>query len=152
MKNDIPNILMIYLITLIFLIQIYYKMNFITSSQTIISIKDFSSTLRTIFTNTKIHVSGNVCKICLEELGIFLKWIKTCEKFLQTATYLKMLLFQKFFFQRFLTFFKNTYFQKQQPMKASMNIIAVLQKFFSVSDLTQFHDYHLKALLLKSKV
>ena len=34
-------------VTFIFLTQIYYKMNFTISSQTIISIKDFHSTLRT---------------------------------------------------------------------------------------------------------
>ena len=38
-------------VTFIFLSQIYYKMNLITLSQTMISIKDFPSTLRTISAN-----------------------------------------------------------------------------------------------------
>ena len=64
-------------VTFIFLTQIYYKMNFITSSQTVI--KDFLSTLRTTFTNCfwrtifcstqKMHVSEYVSKTCIKALG-----------------------------------------------------------------------------------
>ena len=71
---------MIYLILQV--TQIYYEMNFITSPS--ILSNDFPGTLRTIFTDCfwrtifcstkKMHVSEYVCKTCLKELDILLKW------------------------------------------------------------------------------
>ena len=73
---------MIYLmsqVTFIFLTLLYYKMNFITSSQTMVFIKYFPRIFRisfidcfwrTIFCSTQKYVSKNVCKTCLKELGI----------------------------------------------------------------------------------
>ena len=67
-------------ITFIFLTRFYYKINFITLSQTVI--KSFLSYLRKVFTHfvrrtiycstQKMHVSEYVCKICPKELDIFL--------------------------------------------------------------------------------
>ena len=77
-------------IAFIFLTQIYYNMKFITSSS--ISSKDFPGTLRSIFANCfwktifcstqKMHISEYVCKKCLKELEILLKFRETFEKFL----------------------------------------------------------------------
>ena len=75
---------MIYLISqviFIFLNQIYYNANFITSSSNFIT--RFPCTLRSIFANCfwrtifcstqKMHVSEYVCKTCLRELSILFK-------------------------------------------------------------------------------
>ena len=93
---------MIYLIsqiTLIFLNQIYYNMNFITSAS--ISSQDFPDTLRSIFADCfwiiffcsiqKMYISECVCKPCLKELGILLKCRDNFE------THLKILVFHIFF-------------------------------------------------------
>ena len=84
---------MIYLIsqiTFLFLIQIYYNMNFITSSS--ILPQDFPDTLRLIFADyfwrtffcgtEKMHIWQYICRTCLKELGILLKCKKTFEKFI----------------------------------------------------------------------
>ena len=53
---------------------------------------------RTIYCTTQeIHVSEYVCKTCLKELGIFFKHKKTFEKFLQAASFLKMIVFHTCF-------------------------------------------------------
>ena len=74
-------------ITFIFLTQIYYKINFITSSS--ISSYVFLGTLRSTFAdcfwrnffcNTQMCISAYICKICFKELGILLKCRETFEK------------------------------------------------------------------------
>ena len=75
----------------IFLTQIYYSMNFITSLS--ISSQDFPGTLSSIFADCfwrtfflcstqKMRISEYVCKTCLKELGILLKCREIFEKFL----------------------------------------------------------------------
>ena len=84
---------MIYLIsqvTFIFVTQIYYNMSFVTSSSNFVS--NFPGPLRSIFINCfwktifwraeKIRVTEYVCKTCLKELGILLKFRGTFEKLL----------------------------------------------------------------------
>ena len=100
---------MIYLIsqvTFIFLIQIYYNMNFITSSSnfiTRISLALWDQSLSTasgglfFVAHKKMHISEYVCKTCLKELGILLKCSETFEKFLTSCNFLKILVFQNFF-------------------------------------------------------
>ena len=112
---------MIYLIsqiTFIFLTQIYYNMNFITSSS--ISSQDFPGTLRSIFakcfwwtffcSTQKMHISEYLCKTCLKELGILLKCRETFEKFIAAWNSSKNTGLPQFF-QRFLaTVFKEHQF------------------------------------------
>ena len=83
---------MIYLsqITFIFLTQICYNMDFITSSS--MSSQDSPGTLRSIFVNCflrtffcstqKTHIFEYIRKTCLKEFGILLKCRETFEKFL----------------------------------------------------------------------
>ena len=113
---------MIYLIsqiTFIFLTQIYYNMNFITSFS--ISSQDFPVTLRSIiaycfwrtfFCSTqKMHISEYVCKTCLKELGILLKCRETFEKFLAACNSSKNTGLPQFFFKGFWQlYFKNINF------------------------------------------
>ena len=77
--------------TFIFLTQIYYSMNFITSLS--ISSQDFPGTLSSIFADCfwrtfffcstqKMRISEYVCKTCLKEFGILLKCREIFEKFL----------------------------------------------------------------------
>ena len=113
---------MIYLIsqvTFIFLTQIYYNMNFITSSS--ISSQDFPGTLRSIFVDCfwrtifcstqKMHFSGYVCKICHKELGILWKCRETFEKFLAACNSSKNTGLPQFFFEVFWQmYFKNISF------------------------------------------
>ena len=113
---------MIYLIsqiTFIFLTQIYYNMNFITSSS--ISSQDFPGTLRSIFakcfwwtffcSTQKMHISEYLCKTCLKELGILLKCRETFEKFLSACNYSKNTGLPQFFFKGFWQlYFKNINF------------------------------------------
>ena len=97
-------------ITFIFLTQIYYNMNFITSSS--ISSQDFLGTLRSIFANCfwrtffcstqKMHISEYVCKTCLKELGILLKCRETFKKFI-AAWNSATIWSSTIFFQRFST-------------------------------------------------
>ena len=119
---------MIYLmsqITFLFPTQIYYKMNFITSSS--ILPHDFDINLRwqlledflykkCIFLNIsvklvlegffcgtqKMHFSEYICKTCLKELGILLKCRETFEKFIAAWNSSKNTGLPHFF-QRFLT-------------------------------------------------
>ena len=104
---------MIYLIShisSIFLTQIDYHMNFITSLS--ISSQGFPGTLISIFggglVHKKMHISEYVCRTCLKELGIrngieifklliFVLWKIYC-----SLKHLKILLFHNFY-QRFLT-------------------------------------------------
>ena len=106
-------------VTFIFLTQIYYNMNFITSSS--ISSQDFLGTLRSIFANCfwrtffcstqKMHISEYVCKICLKELGILLKCRETFEQFLAACNSSKNTGFPQFFFENFWQmYFKNINF------------------------------------------
>ena len=97
-------------ITFIFLTQIYYNMNFITSSS--ISSQDFSGALRTIFADCfwktffqhkKMHISEYVCKACLKELGILLKCRETFEKFVAACNCSKNTGLPKYFFTGFWT-------------------------------------------------
>ena len=73
-------------ITFIFLTQIYYNMNFITSSS--ILSQGLPGTLRSILLRLlacgtqKMHISEYVCQTCLKELEIFLKCKESFEKFL----------------------------------------------------------------------
>ena len=96
--------------TFIFLTKNYYNMNFITSSSA--SSKDFTGTLRSIFADCfwrifcsiqKMHIFEYVCKICLKELGIWLKCNGTFEKFLAVCNSSKNTGLPQFVFQRFLT-------------------------------------------------
>ena len=111
---------MIYLIsqiTFLFLTEIYYNMNFVTSSS--ILPQDFPGTLRLIFADCfwrtffcgtqKMHICEYICKTCLKELGILLKCRLIFEKFIAAyyllqllqlqfiATILKILVFHNFF-------------------------------------------------------
>ena len=112
---------MVYLIsqiTFIFLTQINYNMNFITSSS--ISSQDFPGTLRSIFVNCsgglfcgtqKFHISEYVCKTCLKEFGILLKRRETFEKFLAAWNSSKNSGLPKKFFKGFwLLYFKKINF------------------------------------------
>ena len=121
---------MIYLIsqiTLIFLNQIYYNMNFITSAS--ISSQDFPDTLRSIFADCfwiiffcsiqKMYVSECVCKPCLKELGILLKCRDNFE------THLKILVFHIFFFKGFweLYFKEHGFPNKNQKVHIMLTFI-----------------------------
>ena len=65
-------------ITFMFLTQIYYNMNLITSSS--ILSQDLRGTLRSLFADCfwgtffvaqkQLHISEYVCKTCLKEIGI----------------------------------------------------------------------------------
>ena len=103
---------MIYLrfqITFIFLTQVYFNMNFITSSS--ISSQDFPDTLRSIFANCfwriffvahkKMYISEYLCKTCLNDLGILLKCRKTFEKIFAGCNSSKNTDLPKFFFTCF---------------------------------------------------
>ena len=102
---------MIYLIsqiTFLFLTQIYYNMNFITSSSNLP--QDFSGTLRLIFPDCfwrtfcgtqKMHICEYICKTCLKEIGILLKCRETFEKFIAAWNSSKNTDLPQFF-QRFL--------------------------------------------------
>ena len=111
MQNDVPNIP----IHLHISAQIYYNMNFITSSS------NFSTRLPWVFeinlhrlllkdycfSTQKMHVSEYVCKTCLK-IRHFVKIAgKPLENFLQTATLLRILAFTN----QFLTFFDILYFK-----------------------------------------
>ena len=100
-------IYLVFQIIFIFLTQIYYKMNMITSSQTMISIKDSTSFLEKFSASGWLYFVAHKNTCFWKYLQNFL----TFEKFLQTVTFLKMLLFHKFF-SNFFTYFKNTYFSK----------------------------------------
>ena len=126
---------MIYLIsqvTFIFLTQIYYNMNFITSSS--ISSQDFLGTLRSIFANCfwrtffcstqKMHISEYVCKTCLKELGTFLKCREFFERFFQPASVLKILVFHNFISKFSGNYFKATYF-----LNKNQNVYAAFREF-----------------------
>ena len=105
-------------ITLIFLTQIYYKINFITSSS--ISSYVFLGTLRSTFAgcfwrnffcNTQMRISEYICKTCFKELGILLKCGETFEKFLVTCNSPKNTGLPQFFFRGFWQlYFKNIHF------------------------------------------
>ena len=106
-------------VTFIFLTQIYYNMNFITSSS--ISSQDFPGTLKSIFADCfwrtffvahkKLHISEYVCKTCLKELGILLKCRETFEKFLAVSNSSKNTGLPHFFFTDFWQlYFKNINF------------------------------------------
>ena len=111
---------MIYLIsqiTFIFLTQIYYDMNFITSSS--ISSQDFSGTLRSIFTDcfwrtfflqhTKKCIFLNMSAKLV--LGVLLKCRKTFKKFLAACNSSKKTGLPQFFFKGFWQLhFKNINF------------------------------------------
>ena len=109
---------MIYLICQIiflFLTQIYYNMNFITSSS--ILSQDFPGTLRSIFADciwrtflcyTKMRISEYVYKTCLKELGILLKCREGFEKSFAACNSSKN---TGFFFKSFWQlYFKNINF------------------------------------------
>ena len=107
-------------VTFIFLTQIYYNMNFITSSS--ISSQDFLGTLRSIFANwrtffcstQKMHISEYVCKTCLKELGILLKYRETFETFLVTCNSSKNTGLPQFFSKVFgQLYFKDISFLKK---------------------------------------
>ena len=115
---------MIYLISQIiflFLTQIYYNMNFITSSSMLSH--DFPGTLRLIFADCfwrnfsvvhKRRIFVNIsAKTCLKELGNLLKCKETFEKFIAAWTLLKILVFH-IFFQKFST---NVFKEHQFPNK-----------------------------------
>ena len=88
---------MIYLIsqiTFLFLTQIYYNMNFITSSS--ILPQDFPGTLRLIFTDCFWRTF-----FCLKELGILLKYRETFEKFIVAWNSSKNTGLPQFFFKVF---------------------------------------------------
>ena len=110
---------MIYIIspiTFIFLIKIYYNMNFITSSS--ISSQDLPGTLRSIFAGCfwrtffcsaqKMHVSEYVCKTCFKELGILLKCRKTFEKCFAACISSKSTGLSHFFFTGFWQLYFKT--------------------------------------------
>ena len=105
---------MIYLIsqiTFIFLTQIYYNMNFITSSS--ISSQDFLVTLRSVFADCfwRTFFGAQKC-ILLKELGILLKSRETFEEFLAACNSPKNTgLPKKFFISLLQLDFKNINFQ-----------------------------------------
>ena len=103
----------------VFLTQIYYNMNFITSSS--ILPQDFPGTLRLIFADCfwstffcgtqRMHISEYICKTCFKELGILLKCRETFEKFLVTCNSPKNTGLPQFFFRGFWQlYFKNIHF------------------------------------------
>ena len=112
-------IYLIYQITFIFLTQIYYNMNFITST---ISSQGFPGTLRSIFadcfwrtlfcsTHKKMHIAEYVCKTCLKELGILLNCWENFKKFLAACNSSQNTALPQFFFEDFWQLhFKNINF------------------------------------------
>ena len=120
---------MIYLmsqITLLFLYQIYYNMNFITSSSVLP--QDFPGTLRLIFayyfwrTFFVVHkkcLFRNISSKLLKELGILLKRRETLEKFVAAWNSSKNAGLPQFF-QRFLaTVFKEHQFPNKNQKTPS---------------------------------
>ena len=101
-------------VTFIFLTQIYYNMNFIKSSSNFMTI--FADCFwRTIFCSTqKMHISEYVCKTCLKELGILLKYRETFETFLVTCNSSKNTGLPQFFSKVFgQLYFKDISFLKK---------------------------------------
>ena len=107
MKNDMPNIRNYRHI----FDQIYYKMNFITSSS--ISLQDFPALWDQYFLTASggLYISEYVCKTCLKESGIFLKCRETFEKCLAACNSSKNTGLTQFFFKVFWQlYFKNINF------------------------------------------
>ena len=65
-----------------------------------------------------MYISTYVCKTCLKELVILLKYSEIIEQLLHPVRFLKILLFRKYF----LPYFKNKYFIVHLPTLASGNV------------------------------
>ena len=123
---------MIYLIsqiTFIFLTQIYFNMNFITSSS--ISSQDFPDTLRLVFSDyfwrtffcstQKNEFSEYVCKTCWKELRILLKCRETLEKFLEVCISSKNTGLPQFFSQVFGNYILRTSISWQKAKRCLLS-------------------------------
>ena len=104
-------------VTFIFLTQIYYNMNFITSNFITRFLWYFKINLHWLhlednfLAHKKMHISEYACITCLKKLGILLKCRETFEKFLAACNSSKNTGLPQFFFKGFWQlYFENINF------------------------------------------